>query len=78
MLKLKLQYFSHLMQTADLLEKTMMLGKMEDKMRRRWQRMRWFDSITGSMDMNLGKLWVMVRDREVWHTLNHGVEKSQT
>ena len=53
MLKLKLQYFSHLMQTADLLEKTMMLGKMEDKMRRRWQRMRWFESITGSMDMNL-------------------------
>ena len=78
MLKLKLQYFGHLMQRADSLENTLMLAKVEGRRRRGQQKMRWLDSITDAMDMNLGKLWVMVRDREVWHTLNHGVEKSQT
>ena len=63
MLKLKLQYFGHLMQTANSLEKTLMLGKTEGKRRREWQRMRWLDNITDSMDMNLGELQVMVRDR---------------
>ena len=77
MLKLKLQSFGHLMHTAVSLEMSLMLGKIEGR-RRGHQRMRWLDSITDAMDMNLGKLWVMVRDREVWHTLNHGVEKSHT
>ena len=75
MLKLKLQYFSHLMRRADSLEETLILGKMEGK-RRRWQRMRCLDNITSSMDMNLSKLWEMVRVRETWHDAVHGVAKS--
>ena len=77
MLKLKLQYFGHLIRKADSVEKTLMLGKIEG--RRRWrQRMRWLDGITDSVDMNLGKLWVMVRYRESWHAVVHGVMKSRT
>ena len=72
MLKLKLQYFGHLMQRTDSLEKTLMLGKIEGKRRRRWQRMRWLDGIIDSMYMNL-KLWVTVKDREAWHASAHGV-----
>ena len=72
LLKLKLQYFGHLMQRTDSLEKTLMLGKIEGKRRRRWQRMRWLDGIIDSMYMNL-KLWVTVKDREAWHASAHGV-----
>ena len=77
MLKLKLQYFDHLMQRDDSLEKSLLLGKMESRRRQR-QRMRWLDSITDAMNMNLGKLQEMVRDREAWHAAGHGVAKSQT
>ena len=76
--KLKLQYFGHPMRTADSLEKSLMLGKIEDRRRRGHQRKRWLDGITYAMDMNLGKLWEMVRDREAWYAAIHGITQSQT
>ena len=77
MLKLKLQYFGHLMETDDSFEKSVMLGKIESR-RRGHQRVRWLDGITDAMNMNLGRLWEMVKDREGWHAAVHGIGKSQT